>query len=249
MSPVFSPSRKNTIFFDMNNTIIDRRQCFDSAFTETIGAYTARWEPDEFVWSPQDALHSYKLEWSRYRKTPVRQPIPPDELRQLCLSKALQPYPVKVTATFARAFFEQVETLEDSYVSLFPGVEETLTALAARYRLAIISNGSAKQLRSNWSKLKLGGWFSEELLFSSGKDGLRKPQPAIFENAIRTLGTSAGQSVMVGNSWRNDIIGATSCGMDAVWIHPGHLKKISQRKLGRQKVVIVRAFRQLQQTF
>ncbi|MFD0698679.1 HAD family hydrolase [Paenibacillus sp. GCM10027628] len=249
MSPFFSPTRKKVIFFDMNNTILDRRQCFDSAFLEVMNDYTARWEPDDQNWSSQDALQSYKLEWSRHRKAPIRSPISPDELRHVCLRKALQPFPVTVNPAFTRSFFDQVEEQEDNFVALFPGVEDTLETLSKTYKLAIISNGNRKRLQSNLQKLRLTSWIDQDRLFSSEKDGPRKPHPAIFEAAMKAMGTTANHSVMVGNSWRNDIVGATSCGMDAIWIHPGNIKKISERRIGKQKVVIVRSFKQLPYTF
>jgi len=233
----------------MNNTILDRRQCFDSAFLEVMNDYTARWEPDDQNWSSQDALQSYKLEWSRHRKAPIRSPISPDELRHVCLRKALQPFPVTVNPAFTRSFFDQVEEQEDNFVALFPSVEDTLETLSKTYKLAIISNGNRKRLQSNLQKLRLTSWIDQDRLFSSEKDGPRKPHPAIFEAAMKAMGTTATQSVMVGNSWRNDIVGATSCGMDAIWIHPGNIKKISERRIGKQKVVIVRSFKQLPYTF
>lgn len=249
MSPFFSPTRKKVIFFDMNNTILDRRQCFDSAFLEVMNDYTARWEPDETLFTAQDVLQSYKMEWSRHRKAPVRSPLSPDELRHICLRKALHPLPVNVSTGFTRAFFEQVEEQEDQFVALFPGVEDTLEALSRNYKLAIISNGNRRRLHSNLDKLKLTRWITEDRLFSSEKDGPRKPHPAIFERALKTMNAASSQSVMVGNSWRNDVVGAASSGLDAIWIHPGNMKKISERRIGKQKVVIIRSFKQLIYTF
>lgn len=249
MSPFFSPTRKKVIFFDMNNTILDRRQCFDSAFLEVMNDYTARWEPDESFFTAQDVLQSYKMEWSRHRKAPVRSPLSPDELRHTCLRKALNPLPVNVSTAFTRAFFEQVEEQEDYFVALFPGVEDTLEALSQNYKLAIISNGNRRRLQSNLDKLKLTRWITEDRLFSSEKDGPRKPHPAIFERALKTMNAASSQSVMVGNSWRNDVVGAASSGLDAIWIHPGNMKKISERRIGKQKVVIIRSFKQLIYTF
>ncbi|UKS24204.1 HAD family hydrolase [Paenibacillus sp. HWE-109] len=249
MSPFFSPTRKKFIFFDMNNTILDRRQCFDSAFLDVMNDYTARWEPDESQFSAQDALQSYKMEWSRHRKAPIRSPISPDELRHICLRKALQTLPVNVNPMFTRAFFEQVEEQEDNFVALFPGVEDTLEALSQNYQLAIISNGNRRRLQNNLEKMKLTPWIDHNRLFSSEKDGPRKPHPAIFESALRSMSAVPSQCVMVGNSWRNDVVGAASSGMDAIWIHPGNIKKISERRIGKQKVIIIRSFKQLVYTF
>jgi putative hydrolase of the HAD superfamily len=157
----------------------------------------------------------------------------------------MQPYPLAINMAFTKSFFEKVEQQEDSYVSLFPGVNEALEALSSRYKLAIISNGNRRRLEINLTKLKLDKWIRSDQLFSSTGDIPRKPHPAIFEAAMRSMATSAGQSIMVGNSWKNDVLGATRCGLDAVWIHAAHIKKVSQRKLGKQKVIIVRSVEQL----
>jgi HAD superfamily hydrolase (TIGR01662 family) len=245
MKALFSPVQKKVIFMDMNNTLVDRRRCFDLAFIQTMDDFTARWEPQDFTWTSQDALQSYKLEWSRQRKMNTRNSISQDELRKSCLSKAFHPLPVKVNTIFARHFFDQVERLEDHHVSLYPGVMETLKALADRYQLAIISNGERSRLEANLQKLGLDQWISGKRLFSSGKDGVRKPQAAMYETALQGMHVNPAQCIMVGNSWRNDVVGSTKCGVDAVWIHPAHMKKLSERKLGKQKVVIIRAFPQL----
>jgi FMN phosphatase YigB (HAD superfamily) len=133
MKSLFSPSEKKVIFMDMNNTLVDRRRCFDMAFIQTVEDLTGRWETDDFAWTSQDALQSYKLEWSRQRKLPYRGTPTQEELRICCLKKALQPLPVKVSLEFSRTFFNQVEKLEDHHISVFAGVEETLAALADRY--------------------------------------------------------------------------------------------------------------------
>jgi HAD superfamily hydrolase (TIGR01549 family) len=246
MSPFFLPNHKKVIFFDMNNTLVDRRKCFDAAFLAVIQEFTGRWISEGTEWSPQAALQSYKLEWSKQRKSFGRDFESTVDQRYACLKKALEPYELKVTQTFAKSFFEQLEDAEPNYATLFPGVEDTLRSLSSKYTLAIISNGSRKRLESNLNKLGLTRWISENRIFSSQQDGPRKPHPGLFETAMNATGSTPSQGIMVGNSWKNDIIGATRCGLDAVWIHPGHLKKISQRKIGRQKVVIIRAFRHLQ---
>jgi HAD superfamily hydrolase (TIGR01662 family) len=247
MKSLFSPAQKKVIFMDMNNTLVDRRRCFDLAFIQTMDDFTARWEPEDFTWTSQDVLQSYKLEWSRQRKMNTRSSVSQDELRKSCLSKAFHPFPVNVSAVFARNFFDQVEKLEDHHVSLYPGVKETLEALASRYQLAIISNGERSRLEANLKKLGLDQWINGKRLFSSKKDGIRKPQAIMYETALQAINVNPAQCVMVGNSWRNDVVGSTKCGLDAVWIHPAHMKKLSERMLGKQKVVIIRAFPQLAQ--
>lgn len=245
MSPFLNPSKKKVIFFDMNNTLVDRRKCFDSAFLEVLEEFTGRWNAQDSGWSPQDALHSYKLEWSRNRKSQAKPYDSGEKLRYVCLQKALDPYDLKVTPAFTKTFFSAVEEAEERFITLFPGVEETLNALAPKYIFAIISNGSRKRLENNLRKLQLTKWIPENRIFTSYVDGPRKPHPRLFEIAMKMTDCKPSQGVMVGNSWKNDIIGATRCGLDAVWINPGHMRKISQRKIGRQQVIIIRSFRHL----
>jgi len=246
MSPLFGPNQKKVVFFDMNNTLVDRRKCFDAAFIAVMRDFTGRWTSEEQEdWSAQDALQNYKLEWSKQRKALGKDYESGEDQRYVCLRKALEPFHLKVTSAFARSFFGEIDDAEVQYISLFPGVEETLRTLSGKYTLAIISNGSRKRLETNLHKLGLTRWISEDRIFSSYQDGPRKPHPGLFEAAMKATNTTPAQGVMVGNSWKNDIIGSTRCGLDAIWIHPAHMKKISQRKMGRQKVVIIRAFRHL----
>ncbi len=48
--------------------------------------------------------------------------------------------------------------------------------------------------------------------------GVRKPRPEIFEEALRQLGTTAAETVHVGDNLAADVGGAAAAGMRAVWI-------------------------------
>jgi len=51
--------------------------------------------------------------------------------------------------------------------------------------------------------------------------GWRKPNPAIFAQALRELGGEPREAVFVGDSPFDDVAGAHAAGIDAVWINPG----------------------------
>ena len=48
--------------------------------------------------------------------------------------------------------------------------------------------------------------------------GVSKPDPAIFELALRTAGASAQEAIMLGDSWTNDVMGAVGAGIAAAWL-------------------------------
>ncbi|WP_331436726.1 hypothetical protein [Gordoniibacillus kamchatkensis] len=57
MGSWFRTGRKKALFFDMNNTLVDRRQCFHAGFVEVLGNYTARWDAEGAApAAPEEAL-------------------------------------------------------------------------------------------------------------------------------------------------------------------------------------------------
>jgi len=48
--------------------------------------------------------------------------------------------------------------------------------------------------------------------------GLRKPHPAAARAGLRGLGLEAGEVLLVGDTWGEDVAGAHAAGLDAAWI-------------------------------
>ena len=48
--------------------------------------------------------------------------------------------------------------------------------------------------------------------------GVSKPDPAIFDLALRVAGASAQEAIMLGDSWANDVMGAVGAGVPAAWL-------------------------------
>ncbi len=57
-----------------------------------------------------------------------------------------------------------------------------------------------------------------DFVLPSGAVGLAKPNPAFFRMALERAGVPAAEALMVGDSYRADVRGAWSAGMDAVWL-------------------------------
>ncbi|HEX2222463.1 MAG TPA: HAD-IA family hydrolase [Candidatus Limnocylindria bacterium] len=55
-----------------------------------------------------------------------------------------------------------------------------------------------------------------DFVLASGAIGLAKPAPELFALACRRAGVEPAQAVMVGDSYRADVLGARSAGMDGV---------------------------------
>lgn len=48
--------------------------------------------------------------------------------------------------------------------------------------------------------------------------GVNKPDPVIFEIALRAAGAAPSEAVMLGDSWENDVVGALGMGIAAAWL-------------------------------
>ncbi len=99
----------------------------------------------------------------------------------------------------------------------FEDALECIAELKERYRLALLSNGASDLQREKIVDSGLGKWFST--LIISGDLEVRKPEPAYFRIAMDRLGISPAEAVMVGNSLKNDVGGAQSVGIFAVWLN------------------------------
>jgi putative hydrolase of the HAD superfamily len=100
---------------------------------------------------------------------------------------------------------------------IFPDVEETLREVRAQgVHLGIISNWD-ERLRPLLQDLGLAAWFDSVTI--SCEVGVEKPNPAIFQAALRASRISAAESVHIGDSGDEDIRGAEAIGMRAVLVN------------------------------
>ena len=99
---------------------------------------------------------------------------------------------------------------------LYPDVEPMLTAVREMgLRIGIVSDWGSN-LRGIVSELGLDRYL--DFVLPSGAVGVAKPNPAFFAMALEHAGTAPAEALMVGDSYRADVRGAWSAGMDAVWL-------------------------------
>ena len=98
---------------------------------------------------------------------------------------------------------------------LFDGTHELLTYLGTKYKLHIITNGfnevqNAKLVNSGINK------YFDQIITSELVDA-KKPNPKVFEFALKKANANKKESVMIGDSWEADIIGAKKYGMQTIY--------------------------------
>lgn len=106
--------------------------------------------------------------------------------------------------------------LTTAHFSLLPGAEELVRYLARKYPLTVVTNGFVEVQYEKFDKSGLRDCFAHIVL--SEEVGCQKPNPRIFEEALRMNGLQAEDVVMIGDSWSSDIQGAINAGIDQIWI-------------------------------
>lgn len=99
----------------------------------------------------------------------------------------------------------------------FPETTKVVSEIQERYRTAILSNADDGFLLPNLELLDV----EFEAVLSSEMVRCYKPQPGIFREMLERLSLSPGEAVYVGDRHYEDVHGASSIGMHAVWVDRG----------------------------
>jgi HAD superfamily hydrolase (TIGR01549 family) len=100
-------------------------------------------------------------------------------------------------------------------------VRRTLPLLREEgYILAVISNRD-QPFRALLDAHRLSEFFPYSL--AGGELDIYKPEPGIFEHALKQLNVSAPETVYVGDNYYADIVGARRAGLEAVLYDPNHI--------------------------
>lgn len=117
------------------------------------------------------------------------------------------------------------DALNEAYLHLLPrkahlieSALDVLEHLRGRYRLHIITNGFDEIQALKMASAGLTDYF--EHVITNNKADAKKPDPRIFEFALRTTGAPLRQSLMIGDNYEADVQGAQNAGMDVVYFNP-----------------------------
>jgi HAD superfamily hydrolase (TIGR01509 family) len=100
-----------------------------------------------------------------------------------------------------------------NWCEMLPGTREALERIRRDYRLGVISNADGR-IAQVIEGCGIADCFDS--ITDSGVVGYEKPNPAIFQAALRSMGIDASHSLYVGDFYSVDYLGATRAGMKAI---------------------------------
>jgi YjjG family noncanonical pyrimidine nucleotidase len=132
---------------------------------------------------------------------------------------------------------EVLTVLADEYIQflpdnthLFDGTFELLDYLKPKYNLHIITNGFHDLQNHKLQNSNLQPYF--KTVTNSESAGVKKPNPIIFEFALRQANAKKENSIMIGDCIHADVLGAINSGMEAIMFN--EIPQILEDKTIRQ---------------
>jgi len=98
----------------------------------------------------------------------------------------------------------------------FPNLKKMLEGLKSQnLLLGMITNGFGQFQMDNMKSLQIEKYF--DVILVSEWEGIKKPDPRIFNKALNILNVQPNEAIFVGDHPENDVLAAKKVGMKGIW--------------------------------
>lgn len=196
------------LFFDLDNTLWDFKRNSRNAMLEAFKMFHLESKFDFDLFFETYAKNNHAL-WDLYRKNEIGK----RELTRL-----------RFQNTFDELALDGIDAdeMNTTYLDVMPnqkvlndGALELLKLLKSKkYNLYIITNGFKEVQTRKLESSGLKPFFNK--VFISEEIKTPKPGREIFEYAIKSANAKKSKSLMIGDDWETDVMGAVNFGIDAM---------------------------------
>ncbi|MDR0430783.1 MAG: YjjG family noncanonical pyrimidine nucleotidase [Tannerellaceae bacterium] len=201
------------LFIDLDDTLWDtyhnNKECLKEIYTvyqfdehfETFEAFYDYYMP-----------HNLQL-WAQYRNHEInRQTLIVERFRYVLRIKGIDD--AESALRLNHDFLERTTTR----TRLVPGAIELLEYLRPSYKMYILSNGFREVQSRKLQNSGLASYFIRMVL--SEDANIQKPHKEIFDYALINTNSRRHETLMIGDSWDADIVGAHHAKIDQLWLNP-----------------------------
>ena len=197
-----------SVFFDADDTLFDYPCAERAALEACLNEFCIAQALAPFIAAYR--RHNRDV-WQAFERGETDQAgLRVERFRRLADELALTALPLeRVSAFYLEALAGQSQ--------LLPGALKTIRDLAARFPLALITNGIAAVQNKRFAASPITPYFQSVVI--SEAVGIAKPDPRIFRPALEKIGVEAADVLYVGDSVTSDMAGARNAGMDFCWVN------------------------------
>lgn len=187
-----------------------------------------------------DGIHWSEKFWEVYQHFQI--PVEKEDFRNAFIyserniADVIKPYfslnkTYETQITYQLKYFENMQLLSEIYFLIVENISRyclktvldnieitklTLALLDNEYRLGLVSNYYGN-VETVLKEIDLRKYF--KVAIDSTLVGVRKPDKKIFQLALYRLGANAKETMVVGDSYENDILPAKQLGCTTVWLN------------------------------
>ncbi|OYQ36339.1 noncanonical pyrimidine nucleotidase, YjjG family [Flavobacterium cyanobacteriorum] len=211
------------VFFDLDHTLWDFERNSALAFQTVFSTYNINVLLDDFlkVYIPVNLRY-----WKLFRDEKITR----QQLRYGRFRETFDTLKYNISdEVIGLVGQEYVDRLPD-YNHLYDGALEILDYLKPRYSLHIITNGFKEIQASKIKNANIAHYFTT--VTNSDIAGCKKPNPLIYEFALKAANADKSTSIMIGDCIEADVQGALDFGLDAIYFNearntvPGHISQV-----------------------
>ncbi|MBF4985006.1 noncanonical pyrimidine nucleotidase, YjjG family [Nonlabens mediterrranea] len=198
------------LFFDLDHTLWDFDLNSKLAYKQIFEEHKVDLELEKFI----EIYEPLNLEfWRKFRENLITK----EELRYQRLKTAFDACDYSIDDKKIHLFADLYIKYLPNNNYLFPGCRELLDRLKGRFKMHLITNGFNGVQQNKVTESGLNGYF--DIILTAEEAGYKKPAPQIFHQALQLAGANVENSLMIGDSYTADIMGAKQVGIKTIWFH------------------------------
>jgi len=202
--------KKTDIFFDLDHTLWDFEKNSALAFEKIFEKHQLDLNLEEFLLHYIPTNLKY---WKLYRDEKISQ----EDLRYHRLKEVFDLMNMEVADEMIHLLSHEYIHYLPQFNYLYEGAWEILDYLFPKYKLHIITNGFQTVQAGKLKNSNIEHFF--QTITNSEMAGVKKPNPLIFEYALKKANATKSKSIMIGDSLEADIEGAINVGLDAIFFN------------------------------
>ncbi|MFT4781148.1 MAG: putative hydrolase of the HAD superfamily [Psychroserpens sp.] len=213
------------IFFDLDHTLWDFDKNSALTFEKIFQVHSLNLNTNDFLKAYEPINLNY---WKLYRE----EKIDKENLRYKRLKDSFDAIGFRVSDDIVNQLSEDYITYLTTFNHLFDGALDVLDYLQKAYDLHIITNGFEEAQQRKMNNSNISKYF--KTITNSESAGVKKPNPIIFNHALEVSKANPVHSIMIGDNYEADILGAIGVGLDVILFNyhnynaEPHIKQVTQ---------------------